>query len=260
MPTQNQTKAFLKQLKSYHHKYVKAKYADLDESATRLMINAFLTDVLGYAELEEIKTEHMIRGAYADYVIQVDRKKHLIVEVKAIQIDLSEKHLRQAVGYAANEGIDWVLLTNGRSFEVYRVIFKKPITFKRLFMFDLRDISVLKDAAGSLILLNKHFLTRGELDSFWKRFQALESNNLCRYLYSQEVIRLLRRALKHDAELSFSEEDILDSVHEIIVTKIDSVKPKTPISLSEKKRKETDKTSESVMNTKDVTNVQPTQL
>jgi len=228
MPTQSQTSAFLKKLRVYQHKYLNVKYAELDEPATRLMINSFLTDLLGYAELEEIRTEHMISGAYADYVIQVDRKKHLVVEVKAIQIDLSEKHLRQAVGYAANEGIDWVLLTNGRSFEVYKVIFKKPVTYKRLFAFDLRDSSILKDAAEGLVLLHKRFLTHGELDNFWTRFQALEPNNLCRYFYTQDIIRFLRRALKRDAGLSFSEADILDSVHEIVVTKIEAQKPKAP--------------------------------
>lgn len=229
MPTQTQQKAFLAKLREYRNKYIKAKYADLDESATRLMINTFLTDLLGYAELEEIRTEHMINGAYADYVIQVDRKKHLVVEVKAIQIDLTENHLRQAVGYAANEGIDWVLLTNGRCFEVYRVLFKKPVTSKRLFAFDLRDLSALKDVSEGLILLHKRFLARGELDAFWKRFQALEPNNLCKYLYSKDIIRFLRRILKRDANLSFSENDILDSIHEIIVNKIESQKPRAPV-------------------------------
>ncbi|MBI2473993.1 type I restriction enzyme HsdR N-terminal domain-containing protein [Candidatus Uhrbacteria bacterium] len=244
MPTQIQHKAFLAKLREYRNKYLKAKYADLDESATRLMINTFLTDLLGYAELEEIRTEHMISGAYADYVIQVDRKKHLVVEVKAIQIDLSENHLRQAIGYAANEGIDWVLLTNGRSFEVYRVIFKKPVTYKRLFAFDLRDISILNEASEGLMLLHKKFLTHGELDAFWKRFQALEPNNLCKYLYSTDIIRFLRRILKRDAHLSFSESDILDSIHEIIVNKIESQKPKGSVSLSRIKKDVRDKKEE----------------
>jgi len=252
MPTQIQQKAFLSKLREYRSKYLKTKYADLDESATRLMINTFLTDLLGYAELEEIRTEHMISGAYADYVIQVDRKKHLVVEVKAIQIDLSDNHLRQAVGYAANEGIDWVLLTNGRSFEVYRVIFKKPVTYKRLFAFDLRDASVLKDASEGLILLHKKFLTHGELDAFWKRFQALEPNNLCKYLYSTDIIRFLRRILKRDANLSFSEMDILDSIHEIIVNKIESQKPKTPIGNVARKMRVKEEKTEETMRTEDM--------
>lgn len=46
----------------------------VNESATRIMVNYFLTDVLQYLELEDIKTEYAIRGEYADYVIQIKRK------------------------------------------------------------------------------------------------------------------------------------------------------------------------------------------
>ena len=105
MLTEAQRKIFLNELKNYRKKYLVEKYFKLDESATRLMINSFLTDVLGYAELDEIKTEYTIKSTYADYVIQLDKKQHIVVEVKAIQIDLSENHIRQALGYAANEGI-----------------------------------------------------------------------------------------------------------------------------------------------------------
>ena len=127
MPTKLQTKQVLQALKTYKRKYLVQRFSELDESATRLMVNSFLTEVLGYEELAEIKTEYAIRGAYADYVIQVGKRKQLIVEVKSIQADLNEHHLRQALNYAANEGIDWVLLTNGSKYELFRVIFSKPI-------------------------------------------------------------------------------------------------------------------------------------
>ena len=48
------------------------------------MINSFLTDVLNYAELDDIKTEFSIKGTYADYVIQLDKKRQIVIEVKAI--------------------------------------------------------------------------------------------------------------------------------------------------------------------------------
>ena len=127
MPTTHQKEQLYKSLKDYKKRYLRKKYAELDESATRLMINSLLTDVLGYTELEDIKTEYRIRGEYADYIIQLARKKHFVVEVKAVQLDLSEKHLRQSINYAANEGIDWIILTNGRQIELYKVIFGKPI-------------------------------------------------------------------------------------------------------------------------------------
>jgi len=50
-----QTKLF-NSLKKYSKQYLNKKLTELDESGTRLMINSFLTDVLGFAPIEEIKT------------------------------------------------------------------------------------------------------------------------------------------------------------------------------------------------------------
>lgn len=115
MATENQIKQAEKSLRDYRKKYLtKKQNLELDESATRLMVNFFLTGVLGYIELDDIKTEYNIRGEYADYVIQLARKKHIVIEVKSIQLDLNDRHLRQSLSYAANEGIDWIILFNGR--------------------------------------------------------------------------------------------------------------------------------------------------
>ncbi|MFA6474731.1 MAG: type I restriction enzyme HsdR N-terminal domain-containing protein [Patescibacteria group bacterium] len=228
MPTQTQKDQIAKRLKEYAKRYLSKKYETLDESATRLMINSFLTEVLGYAELDEIKTEYQINNTYADYIIQVQRKKYIIVEVKAIQIDLSDKHIYQSINYAANEGVDWVLLTNGRVFSLYRVVFKKPITHKRICSFDLKDKAQLKQSIEYFAMMTKRSMLKNELDDFWLRFQALEPNNLCKYLYSTEVGNLLRRALKKKAGLTFSDEDIFASIYQIIVEKIAFEQPGVP--------------------------------
>jgi len=237
MPTQNQKNTFYRALKAYKKKYLVKQYLELDESATRLMINYFLTDVLGYQELEEIKTEYAIKGTYADYVIQLERKKHLVVEVKAIQIDLSENHLRQAVSYAANEAIYWILLTNGRQMQLYKVVFGKPISYKRVCDFDLSDETQLKQSIDLLIMLTKKEMRKKSLEHFWKHFQTLEPKNLCKLLYATEVVRFLKRTLKKQAGLNFSEEDIFDSIHQIIITKIQSTKPKSPTIINKKQVK-----------------------
>ncbi|MFH1353773.1 MAG: type I restriction enzyme HsdR N-terminal domain-containing protein [bacterium] len=236
MPTRTQKSKLHKLLKQYRRQYLIKRYESLDESATRLMINSFLTEVLGYTELDEIKTEYTIKGTYADYVIQINRKKHFIVEVKAIDLDLSEKHLMQSVNYAANEGIDWVLLTNGRRFELYKVLFTKPINAKRIFSFDLSDEEQLKAAVDFLIYLTKRSVLRKELNHFWKRFEALDPASLHRYLYTQEVIRYLRRTLRRKTGVLFSEDDILDSLHKIVTTRVSSTQPKEPITCRRKRK------------------------
>lgn len=235
MPTKIQIENINKKLKEYKSRYLKKNYADLDESGTRLMVNSFLTDVLGYTELEDIKTEYRIRGEYADYVIQLNRKKHFVVEVKAIQLDLCEKHLRQSVSYAANEGIDWIILTNGKQIQLYRVLFKKPIDVQEIFCFDLSDLKELKTASEFLVYLTKKSVRKDELSHFWTRFSALEPNELSKNFYSTDIIRFLRRALKKKTDLYFSESDILDSVYKIITTKMASIKPKAPIELKNKR-------------------------
>lgn len=225
MISDSQREKLLSKLRNYRKRYLVEKYKELDESGTRIMVNNLLIEVLGYKELEEVKTEYTIKGTYADYVVQVGRKKHFIVEVKAIQIDLSENHLRQAVSYAANEGIDWVLLTNGRCYELYRVIFGKPITNRKVCSFDLQDQEQMKQSVDCFAYLTRKAALSDHLERFWKRFQALAPTNLARHLYAIEVVRFLRKRLKKEAKLLFSEEDIYDSLHQVIANKIEILKP-----------------------------------
>lgn len=239
MATNTQINEFYKKLKTYNKQYMRKQYNDLDESATRLMINSLLTTVLGYKELEEIKTEYRIRGEYADYIVQINRKKQFVVEVKAIQLDLSEKHLRQSTAYAANEGIDWIILTNGKTIELYRVIFGKPITTKKVFVFELTDEKQLRSSAQFLYYLTKKSVMKDELDDFYARFEALEPAVLANNLYAIETIRFLKKVLKYKTGLTFNEEDILNSVHQIITTSIESTCPKTPLALFKKNKKST---------------------
>ena len=75
MISDTQKSKLLSKLKSYRKRYLlEKKYTELDESATRIMVNNLLIDILGYKELEEVKTEYVIKGTYADYVVQVGAK------------------------------------------------------------------------------------------------------------------------------------------------------------------------------------------
>ena len=226
MLTETQRKIFVTQLKNYKKKYLVDKYFELDESATRLMINSFLSNVLGYAELDEVKTEYTIKGTYADYVIQLDKKQHIVIEVKAIQINLSENHIRQALGYAANEGIDWVLLTNGKQWMLFRVLFEKPIKNVLVFNFDLSIEESFRKAIVALEYLTKKCVEKGDLEQYWERYIVIEPKNLCKYLYEPETIKLLKRMLKKEVGINFSEEDLFEAIHKIVITKIDKEKPK----------------------------------
>ena len=226
MATENQLKELKEKLKTYKRKYLRKEFSEIDESGTRIMTNSFLTEVLGYKELEDIKTEYRIRGEYADYVVQLKRKKHFVVEVKAIQLDLHDKHLRQSLNYAANEGIDWILLLNGRQIELYRVNFGKPISTTLIYALDLLDKDDFKKCPEMLWNISKKAVEKGELEQFWKRSDALQLENLSKLLYSEEIVKRLRNDLKQETGIYFQLEDVAASLHDIIINKVEFPKPR----------------------------------
>lgn len=228
MATEHQRAQLEKQLREYRKKYLgKNKPTDMNESGTRISVNEFLQDVLGYAFGDEIKTEYAIKGEYADYVIQLKRKKHFVVEVKAMEIDLNERHLRQALAYASNEGIDWILLFNGRQVQLYRVIFGKPIRTHLVFDYDLSDLSIMRAASKDFINLAKRSVEKGDLELYWKRFDALTIDSLVKTIYTEDVIRAIRLKIKKQSGINFSQEDVLDAVHHLITVECKgAVKPR----------------------------------
>jgi len=226
MATDKQLQTLKEQLKTYKRKYLRKEFSSLNEADTRIMTNYFLTEILGYRELEEIKTEYRIKSEYADYVIQLKRKKHFVIEVKSIELDLNEKHLRQSLAYAANEGIDWILLMNGREVQLYRVNFGKPITTTLIFKVDFMNNDDVKKSPELLWHLTKKSIEKGELEQFWKRTNALELSNLAKLLYSEEVVRRLRNDLKDQTGIYFQMEDVAASLAKIISEKVEFPRPK----------------------------------
>jgi hypothetical protein len=230
----------LQSLKAYQKQYFSKAIEELDESGTRLLVNELLTNVLGYQTIEEIKTEYMIRGTYADYVIQAKGKRHFLIEVKALSFDLSDKHLRQAINYGANEGIDYALLTNGREFQLYKILFSKPIDSKLVFKIDLSDRATLKQSAEWLQHLHREAVVSKSLDLLWKRFTALDAHTIAGLLFNTKVTSFIKRELKSKYKSKFDEKEIKEAIMNMICVPVDLEKVKIK-SASSKKGKSKDK-------------------
>lgn len=208
-------------LKAYRKDFLAGNIKELDESGTRLMINRFLSDVLGYRQLEEIKTEYMIKGTYADYVIQVNTVRHFLVEVKALSFQLSEKHLRQTVNYGANEGIEYALLTNGKNFEFYKIIFEQPISSRLIFAIDLSDATGLKNAATHLQHLHKDSVVKNYFQPLWNKCEATDPYNIAGIICSDAVLKCIKKLIKTRYNEKCDNEIILAAVHKIVTDKME---------------------------------------
>jgi hypothetical protein len=229
MISSSKSEKMLLALKDYRKRYLTKNLSDLDESGTRIMINTFLTSILSYEELEEIKTEFMIKGTYADYIVQTGGQRHFLVEVKAFSIDLSDKHLRQAVNYGANEGIEWAVLTNGRHFQFYKILFEKPISEKLVLDVDFNSEEYdVKEALQLLTYFHRDAVVKNSLDGLWARYAALEPIGLAGLLFSPHVVSFLKKELKAKYDTKFEDEDIQEALTNVVCSEIPLEKLKIP--------------------------------
>jgi len=120
-----------------------------------------------------------------------------LIEVKAIGLELKDIHVRQAIDYAANQGIDWVVLTNGITWRVYKVMFAKPIDQELVCEFDFCALNSKKDDDLELLfLLSKEGWTRSILGDFHEQKQALSRFSIGAMLLTDSIVEVLRRELR----------------------------------------------------------------
>ena len=93
-------------LKKFQPILAAAKARDINESDTVVIVTNVLQEIFGYDKYSEITSEHMIRGTFCDLAVKLDGSLALLVEVKAIGLDLKDQFVKQAVDYAANQGCE----------------------------------------------------------------------------------------------------------------------------------------------------------
>ncbi len=170
---------------------------DVGETDTVTVVKDMLADVFGYDKYSELTSEHAIRGTYCDLAIKLDGDLTTLIEVKAVGIDLKDSHVKQAIDYAANQGVDWVLLTTGVRWCVYRVHFTKPIQHDLVV-----DLDFLKMNHRSAVDLDVLYLwckegwQRSALGEYQAQKQALSKFFLGAVVTSQATLDVIRRELR----------------------------------------------------------------
>lgn len=140
-----------KGLRKFQPILLKAQAADVNESDTVTIITDMLCEIFGYDKYENITSEFAIKKTYCDLAIKLNDTIPLLIECKAIALDLKEDYIRQATTYAADAGIEWAVLTNGMVWKVYRITFGKPVNKELLYEFNMCELSSKKQ--GDIELL-----------------------------------------------------------------------------------------------------------
>jgi hypothetical protein len=184
-------------VKKFQSVLAAAKARDVNEADTVTIIKDLLADVFGYEKYSEVTSEYAIRGTFVDLAIKLDGALQLLIEVKAIGIDLKDAHTKQAVDYAANQGVEWVALTNGDNWHIYKVTFGQPIGQELVFEFDFLGLNV-KNANDleTLYLLTKEGFGKSILGEYHAQKQALSRYFIGAMLLTEPVLDVIRRELR----------------------------------------------------------------
>lgn len=173
-----------------------AKDRDINESDTVEIITDILEAVFGYDKYLELTSEYAIRGRYCDIAVKIDDKVQFLMEAKAVGVDLKESHIRQAVDYAANRGVQWVILTNGLEWRVYRLRFEKPINYDLVHSFDFSTINPRKEKdQGCLFLISREGLDKDAREEFYEKVQSVNRFVIANIMLAEPVLKVIKREL-----------------------------------------------------------------
>ncbi len=184
-------------LKKFQPILARAKSRDVNESDTVILITDTLSEVFGYDKYSQITSELAIQGTYCDLAIKLDGKVTVLIEAKAIGHELKDQHVKQAVDYAANQGVEWVVLTNSIKWRIYKVVFAKPINAELLAELDFLSIDPKDEAALNLLfLLTLEGWTKSAIGEYSAQRQALSRFCLGALILSDAVLSVMRRELR----------------------------------------------------------------
>jgi predicted type IV restriction endonuclease len=185
------------EIRRFQNVLKKAKDRDVNESDTVTIITDILSNVFGYDKYSEITSEQAIRGTYCDLAIKIDGKIKYLIEVKAVGLDLKENHLRQALNYGANNGVPWIVLTNGINWEIYKIKFEQPIDYDLVCAFNFTELNPKnQDHQERAFLLCKEGIATAAIEEFHDHIQSVNRFMIGAITLTEPVINTIRKELK----------------------------------------------------------------
>lgn len=183
---------------------------DVNEADTVVIVTDMLEKVFGLDKFVEVTREYAIKGTFVDLAVKIDGKLEYLIEVKAIGVPLKGMHLRQAVDYAAKEGIRWVVLTNGINWEIHRVNVDGQVSNEQVITFNFLEISPRNNNdVDTLFMLCRKGIAKSRMEDYYERQQACNKFVVGALLCTDTMTGMIRKVLRRiNPGLQVTEEDI----------------------------------------------------
>lgn len=193
---------------------------DANEGDTRLLITEFLCTALGYDRFSDLATEYRVKGEFADFGLRIDQQLVAFVECKRATTRLGPKHLRQVSMYALNEGVEWVILTNGSDWQAYHVTVGppgQPVSNDLTLDVSLLGPETAASKAGVLFHISREALKKRTIDEVWKARAATAPTALATAILSDPVLKALRLEVRRNTRHNCEESELAQLLRDTVI-------------------------------------------
>ncbi len=190
---------------------------DANEGDTRLLVTDLLCEGFGFDKYVDLTTEYQVKGEFADYGVRIDKELIAFIEVKRVTTKLGAKHLRQVEMYAVNEGVEWVMLTNGVVWQVYHIIGGLPMIVDLALEVDLLGEESVSQKTNQLFYLTRESLKRQQIDELWQAKRATSPKSLAQVICSEPVADAIRKELRRKTGQTVENADVIRLLNETIM-------------------------------------------
>ncbi|MDR0721304.1 MAG: type I restriction enzyme HsdR N-terminal domain-containing protein, partial [Treponema sp.] len=154
---------------------------------------------------------YAIRGTYCDLAIIGSNKKiRFLVEVKAVSVTLNDNHVKQAIDYGSNAGVNWVMLTNAERWMIYKIKFGKPIDKELIYEFNISNSNGKSEKELEIIFaISKEGQENAVIDDFYANIQIKNKYIIGNLLNNPEVYSTIRKIMrKLFSDVKITDEEI----------------------------------------------------
>ncbi len=218
-------------------------HIDGNEAETRRRVERIIHSLMGYDVFKHVTREHAVQGPgeieYCDFAVQLDNAEPIIlIELKRVNVDLATKHIKQAASYAINKGCEWVMLSNGREWQLYHISFGQPPQTKLIYTWNILNDSpaLLAERFEEIGFKN---VKKGGLDALWKKRNVLSAGNLLETILSEDNLRRIRRELRRTTGIMITPEEIVSGIRRLLNEAANNEMETIKISLPNKKKRKT---------------------
>lgn len=205
------------QIKRYQKPLAELRARDANEGDTRLFLTDFLCEALGYDKYADMTTEYAVKSDFADYGLRVDKQLVAFFEAKRASTKLSEKHLRQVQMYGVNEGVEWLILSNGIEWQVYHLAFNQPVETTLVLSVDLLSDQTVSQKAEALFYLSRESMKRRQIDDLWKTKLATSPKSLGATILSEPIVEAIRKELRRKTTFRVDPKELRSLLRETVL-------------------------------------------